>query len=250
VPLVLRGEPRPAIISFLLATIWSFIHLEVVSGYHLKQYQSSSFSHQPVQSDVKDRSTSTSGNSQSKFIDAIKFRSSKQSIYECRSPLLTRLLILLLLTSTVALFIVGSSRDVIRFTSYVTENSTSGCIRAYNIYSIGTMLISNMFTFDNAALASVYTLFTCYMFFGVAFHLLVHSIHLISYVFDAIPPTPHLRIICRIADIGWTFASVEVVLLSVFAVQVGRRRYIFTVWNLRYSRNCHSFVERSINLKS
>jgi Paraquat-inducible protein A len=232
VPLVLRGEPRPAIISFLTATIWSFIHLEVISGYHLKQYQSSSFSNQPVQSELNGRATSTAGNSRSKFIDAIKFHSSKQSTYECRSPILTRLLVLFLLTSTIAMFIVGSIYDVIRFTSYVTENATSGCIRAYNIYTIGTMLISNIFTFDNSAMAGVYSLFTCYMLFGVVFHLLVHCIHLISYVFDAIPPTPHLRLLCRIADIGWTFASVEVVLLSVFAVQVGPCTYLFAFWNL------------------
>jgi hypothetical protein len=59
----------------------------------------------------------------------------------------------------------------------------------------------------------------------MAAHLLVHGIHIALLLFHNIPQQ---ALICRLADICWTYASIEVVLLGIFAVHVR-----FLLFNLR-----------------
>jgi len=33
-PLIVRGEPGGAIIAFLIATLWEFVHIEVLTFFH------------------------------------------------------------------------------------------------------------------------------------------------------------------------------------------------------------------------
>ena len=254
VPLILKGEPRPAIIAFLFATIWSFIHLEVINEFHMHQLQqqwgtlSFDTARPPPQQCRIDTSidndnskeiistpTSTIVNpvgslqqlptTTTNVFDAIRIypwrNATTTPILKFRNAIVGRLILLVLYVSTVVMLLMGSIYDIIHFTSYISDadptTTEPGCIHAYNIYTLGTVMVSNFFLYDNSALPGVYILFISYVLFVVVAHLLVHGIHITILIFHNIPQQ---ALFCRIADICWTYASVEVLLLGIFAVQV------------------------------
>lgn len=250
VPLILKGEPRHAIIAFLFATIWSFIHLEVVNEYHMHQlhqhYETLTFSgtcqgpqcrvdaldDDDINKETEITPTATSNLAMTQqqptttnVYDALRIfpwrNASTSPQWKFRNATVGRLLLLVLYVSTVATLLVGSIYDVVHFTSYVTDadpttTNEPGCIQAYNVYTLGTMMVSNFFLYDNSALPGVYILFISYVLFVMVAHLLVHGIHISILLFHSIPKQ---SLICRLADITWTYASVEVLLLGIFAVQ-------------------------------
>ena len=234
VPLILKGEPRPAIIAFLFATVWSFIHLEVVNEYHIHQFHKH---YSPGTETMKDNNTNTNGHEITPAVAATVSPQPATTVYDALrlypggEPLSWkyRLVLLALYVSTVVLLLLGSIYDVVHFTSYLLNTDTAsdndpGCIQAYNIYELGTRLVSNFFRYENSALPGVYVLFISYVLFVVVSHLLVHSIHIAMLLFHNIPQQ---TFICRLADICWTYASIEVLLLGIFAVQVRFLHLIF-----------------------
>ena len=278
VPLILKGEPRPAIIAFLFATIWSFIHLEVVNEYHMHQLTQhcetlTSVTSQPplglvdalddndVNKDNEITPTSTTNVVESQkhattyIFDALRIYPWRNATttppLKFRNATVGRMLLLVLYLSTVALLLMGSIYDVVHFTSYITDadpttTNEPGCIQAYNIYTLGTMLVSDFFLFDNSAMAGVYILFISYVLFVMVAHLLVHIIHITILLFRNIPKQ---ALVCRLADICWTYASVEVLLLGIFAVQVPFLRRLCYSRSVSNIQSC-PFSYKSISLRS
>jgi Paraquat-inducible protein A len=244
IPLILKGEPRAAIISFLIATIFSFIHLEILNEYHIHQYHTYCHNHNnklqqqplpPSQEPTNDESMINPTNYENTIVytslyDALKIypiycsnrtTDMTKNVIRFRSPIIGRLLLCILFSISIALLIIGSIVDVVHFTSYTSDSDTNnsnnaGCIHAYNLYTLGTMLVSNFFLYDNSALPGVYTLFIAYLLFIIVCHVVVHMIHFITLWINL----PQQKIVCRVADFCWTFASIEVLLLGIFTVQV------------------------------
>jgi len=190
VPLVIKAEPRPAIIAFLVATVWEFIQIEWMVGLHDKQ---------TTEQDRKD-----------KVLRLVPkwYRTGVQT-----GSVAVRLSMVLLFATAVGLFLSGSLLESIRFTS-VLGGESAGCVREYNVYGIGMALLSDFFLLANTAKPGVWTLAISYILFIVIFPLYGHLIHGLCFLFNF-----RSRALSTIADQSWTFASVEILVLAIFTVE-------------------------------
>jgi hypothetical protein len=197
VPVIIKGEPRAAIIAFLVATLWEFVHIEWMTELHTKNLN---HAHDET-------------NDEKVVLSALRFRTEPgHAAAKCRSPVTLRLSMWLLLASAIGLFLAGSLVEVMRFTS-VLAGESEGCVRSYNLYKLGTVLVSDFFLQDNRD-AGVWTLYMTYIMLVAVLPLFVHAVHVV-FVLNG-----KVENLYRIAGICWTFASVEVLMLAVFVVQV------------------------------
>ena len=180
IPLIIKGEPRGAITAFLVATIWEFLHMEWMAYYHDK------YSLEKGEGEMEPRS----------------------------SPPLGRTGMCLLLATAIVLFITGSTVEVLRFTT-ILAGETNGCPKSYSLYTLGAALVSDFFLYENDATLGVWTLCIGFFLLVVIMPLVVHLVQFMVLAFTWKP-----IFLCKFADSCWTFASVEVLLLAIFIVQV------------------------------
>lgn len=206
VPLIIRAKPRGAIISFLVATIHEFIQIEWMTHCHQKK--------------LSDRET-TKANERGEdenMLGAMRFQSSWNSSQPpplaCKNPLFQRACLCLLLAATIGTLLAGSLLENIRFTATVGEEP-EGCVRSYNLFSLGTTLTSDFFLDNSEAVAGVWTLFISYVILASVLPIFVHLVHISVCLFNI-----DSKFLCQAADICATFASIEVVILGLFTVQV------------------------------
>lgn len=214
VPVIIKGEPRGAIIAFLLATLWRFAHIEWITALHTRiiilNHRNDGQEREPNEENA------------GTVVSAMRFQTtgSGTAVKSCRSPVMARLIMSLLLAVAVGLFLAGSSTEVVRFTSVLGGESV-GCVRSYNLYTLGAELVSDFSLEANSAKPGTWTLFIAYILLLAVAPLFVHAVHILVFVLNVKHKT-----LCRIADISWTFASVDVLLVSVFTVQV---RHVFWI---------------------
>jgi hypothetical protein len=198
IPLVIKGEPRGSIISFLVATIWVCFHIEWMAELHTKNIDVQNEGGEPKEQVV---------------LNALRFRTASNSVKSCRSPAVTQCTMSFILAMAVGLFLAGSLTEVIRFTS--TFDEPTGCVQSYNLYQLGTSLVSEFSLHGNSVKPQVWILYMAYLLLAIVLPLLVHTVHAMVFILDV-----KARKLCRIVDVGWTFASAEVLVLSLFVVQV------------------------------
>ena len=215
IPIVIKSEALPGILAFLIATLWEFVHIEWMTSCHDKVVQ---------QKEEEETKEELSQVNDEKIINAMRFRTSWRDVggdnnnngsaLVCSSILLVQAGVWLLLTISIGLFLAGSLMDVVSFTA-VIGGDTVACEKSYTLYSLGTALVSEFALQDNSAKPGSWTLFVSFVLFLIAAPLLVHLVHILVLVGNI-----KSKILCRVADVCWTFASVEVLVIAVFTVQV------------------------------
>jgi len=182
-PLIIKGESGGAILAFLFATLWEFVHLEAVTYYHGVR------------------------------TNDIKAAQSASLVSGLGASGQTALKIVALLLS-IGLLFAGALLELVQFRA-TAANDEIGCERSYNLFTLPNGITSDFFLHQNEARGGAWTLALGYFVLAVALPMLVHTIELITCLAGLKGKWVH-----SIADISWTFASVEVVLLSVFTIQV------------------------------
>jgi len=200
VPVVVKGEPRLAIISFLVATLWEFIHIEWMYFYH--------------ESCLK--KDSGKDNEEDETILTVWKREGSMIGYQS--------VMILLLACTVGLFLSGSMLDMISFTTIDTAISPEGCTRSLNLYTLPFEMISDLVMYQNSAKPGTWCLFMAYVLMVVLLPIAVHLVHTVLILFRL-----QSNILFEIADMSWTFASVEVLLLGVWTLQYKFEEFIAAV---------------------
>ena len=220
VPLVVKAEPRGAIIAFLFATIHEFVQIEWMTHCH------------QVHLPRKDSRQQRGGGGEADTVwKALCFENgfmSNNSPYGCSSSWLPRLGFMLLLMVSMGLLVTGSILESIRFTGTV-GGDTEGCEKTYNVYSLATALISDFSFHKNSAKAGIWILFISYWILVVGLPVLVHLIQLSVLLLNV-----KSKFLCQLAYISSTFASIEVLILGLFVVQVrysGFRSLYFFKWH-------------------
>ena len=204
VPVIARGEPRPAIIAFLIATLWEFVHIEWMTLYHNRMLHTSE--HEESPSSPKD----------STLVQAVRFNTSEGPPRKCSNPATLHGFLLLLLLCTLGLFAAGSTLELVRFTT-VKTGEEGGCPRSYNLYTVGLEAISEIVRHDNDAEWAVWTMYVAYAAFVIIIPWAVHGVHILGLACGV-----RSKGLFELADMAWTFASVEVFLIGLFVVEVCR----------------------------
>lgn len=187
-PVVIKGEPRGAIIAFLVATVWEFVHLEWMVSYH----------------------------------DKCNLKQGERGVMrteETCNPVVSRTTLYLLLATSFSLFAIGSNLRLLQFTT-ILAGETIGCTRSYTLCTLGGALVSDFFLYRNDAKPGVWTLCVGYILFALAAPLSTNLLQATVTILNLKSP-----FLCRVLDICWTFASVEVLLVGIFIVQVRLRKF-------------------------
>jgi hypothetical protein len=206
VPVVLRGEPRGAIVSFLVAALWNFAHLKWLLHQHTLLYQSEemqsiAFSPSPAQ-----------------VLRGMRFASTKiDQVWA--NPGYAKLALQVLLLASIALLAAGSTLELISFTSVLGGESV-GCPRRYTLYSLGTALVSDFALTDHAAPFAIWILCLAYFVFVGVVPWLVHVVHASFFLGRVSWPAD----VFEITNVAWIVASIEALLLSINAIQVRHRK--------------------------
>lgn len=207
VPVIIKGEPRFAIIAFLLATLWEFVHIEWMTHCHHKN-----LSHA--------EEAEKNGVQQGDVLDSLRFRTSccgsVHNSVACRGPGCLRAGMWLLLCLSIGLFLTGATFENIRFTSFLAGES-EGCVRSYSLYTLGMELVSDFSLQSNGAKPYVWILFLAYMILLAVLPLFVHMVQVLVCILSV-----NEKKLCQAADMCWTFASVDVFLVGLYLVQVSK----------------------------
>lgn len=138
-----------------------------------------------------------------------------KSYLECKSQLCLQVFVIMLLLTVVTTYIAGCILELVRFTTFVGDD-TVGCIKSYNLYTIATELVSDFFSYGNSAKFGAWILCISYILFIGVCPIFVHLVHIMVFAFQM----KCTKSICRAADMSWSFASVEIMLLALIIVQV------------------------------
>jgi uncharacterized membrane protein YecN with MAPEG domain len=228
VPVIIRGEPRGAIVAFLAATLWNFAHLEWLLHQHGKVWyqQQNDQGEMPVdqghgEETMPEPSQSLGNRTPAQVLQGLRFASPSPSVdLVWAHPGPARIALTVLLLASTALLVAGSVLELISFTS-VLGGETMGCPRRYTLYTLGTALVSDFSLTDNAAPFAIWILCLAYFVFVGVVPWLVHAVHVFFFVGRVAWPAA----VFEITNVAWTVASIEALLLSVIALQVS---FVFT----------------------
>jgi hypothetical protein len=210
VPVVARGEPRPAILAFLLATLWLVVHIEWMVWSHQRTMEKSS-------SAVATANVGApcSGN----LSGAIRFRDRDRATttyadQQFRHPILLRRLLAGLLLISFALFAAGSTLDLVRFQTTLAGDE-AGCVRSINLFTFPNIAVSDLVLDRNKSVYGIWTLVVSFLVFVLAIPWFVHVVHALAFWVGF-----KSRVLFRVADAGWTFSCVEVFLIALYVIEV------------------------------
>lgn len=231
-----RAEPRPSIIAFFLATLWEICQIEWVLHCHNKHVRYV----EPDQAKERDSAAMEEGaapetenehgsTSAGHLLDAMRFRSklsSNENTLSVSNVTGMRAWVGFLLVSTLALYLAGSTTELVQFTSF-GAGDTTGCKRSYNMVTFGNAMVSNLATSANSAVAGTWTLYVAYVILVLFLPISVHCMQLLLLALASFGDNKEKnRRVCRWAASLWGFSSVEVFLIGIFSVESNFERFV------------------------
>ena len=236
----IRAEPRPAIIAFLLATVWEFTQIEWTVHLHNRLLHYGDEEPTPANNGDDDKEkqtpeakegTSSSSSTNNNFLMAMRFRTklSSNKNEECVAPESLAgiwLWVLFLFVATLALYLSGATTELIQFTS-IGVGDTAGCEKSYNLVTFGNAMISTLALTDNDALPATWTLYIAYVILVLLLPITVHCLQIIilTMAYMNVEKTKYKRL-CRVASSLFGFSSVEVLLLGIFAIEYRFEKFV------------------------
>ncbi|KAL7536854.1 hypothetical protein ACHAWF_005583, partial [Thalassiosira exigua] len=176
-----RAEPRFGIIAFFLATVWEFLQIELIKEMH-------------------ERKVLVKG------ADSGPERLLFPTLW---APVL-------LLVTSLALYISGAVTEMVKFTS-ADFGSAGVCERSYNLVTLGNALISEQSMAGNSAKGQTWILYLCYVVFNLAWPILTHLLQ-IGFIVGWFR-SKEVEKLTEWALAIWCFACIEVLLIGVFGVE-------------------------------
>ena len=194
---VSRAEPRFAIIAFFLATLWEYVQIEIIKLMHERMIVSGS-RRENDNSDIQDDADI----------------SSKKSIIFSQLSIPASISF-----ASVCLYVYGALMELV----YIKSES-NGCIKSYNLVSLGNALVNDLSLTDNEASGMTWFLYIVYIILVLALPILAHLLQLF---FIAGGATSKL-LIKYISAIS-CFASVEVLLIGTLGIESKFEEFISSI---------------------
>ena len=243
VPVIIKGEPRFAIGAFFIATVWEFIHLEWMTLCHERTLRSQQDvgGGTPAAATIPPPPTPTERDEEEDVVqDPIPRQSTTQQQQPLTQSSTVRLgMVGIYLVCTIALLLTGSLLEIIRFTSILAptdgvveaSDELAGCVRSYTLYSFGTAMVSDM----SLHLSSSGTIALTWILFLFGYVMLLMVLPLLVHLIQITTNIKSQSMLSMVAEISWTFASVDVFLVALFVVQVRPRNAIWNNYMFHYT---------------
>ena len=191
--IITRAEPRFGIIAFFLATLWEFIQIELIKFMHERKVFG------------EEEENSRMGGERLFF---------------------ARLWIpVLMLLATILLYVVGAMSEFI----YIESSNGSGgiCLKSYNLVSVGNALVNELSLTGNISPGQTWFLYLVYVLLILTFPVLTHTMQIVFLVARFQSKT--LKKLIKWASAISCFASVEVLLIGVFAIESKFEEFIKSI---------------------
>jgi hypothetical protein len=266
VDVVTRAEPRPAIIAFLVATVWEFTQIEWTVHLHNR--------HIPFDDDKEDKKeeedndqekeegnvrhsnnhnhnngpTIQNGDDDKKdgdddkedtdqLLDAMRFRTKLSSNEECVKPsnlFAMTVWVFVLLVTSIALYVAGATTDLIRFRSSSAsglapsgEDETAPCEKSYNLVTFGNAMLSDLAMTNNSAKPGTWTLYISYVVLVLLLPIDVHILQIIILTCAVLGvDKKKYEKVCRVTSSLWGFSCIEVLLMGLFAIEYRFEKFV------------------------
>ena len=168
-------------IAFFVATVWEFLQIEWVKFMYERR---------------------------------VLGKDGEQFEHESKPPSSKLGISLVLLATSVALYIAGALSEVVYFQS---TDSASLCKRSYNLVALGNALVNDVAMTGNEAVGQSWILYLSYIVLDLAVPIMVHcaQIFFLARRFES----RRLGRLIEWTSAVWCFACVEVLLIGVFAVE-------------------------------
>lgn len=194
---VSRAEPRFAIIAFFLATAWEFVHIEIIKIMHERMI---------LVSDTRRRENDNN--------DIQNEEGGKKSI------IFSHLWIPASISfASVCLYVYGALMELV----YIKSES-NGCIKSYNLVSLGNALVNDLSLTDNEAAGMTWFLYIVYVTLVLALPILAHLLQLF-YIAGGATSKTLIKYISAIS----CFASVEVLLIGTLGIESKFEEFISSI---------------------
>ena len=195
---VSRAEPRFAIIAFFLATAWEFVQIEIIKIMHERMVLVSDRRRENDNNDIQDDAD----------------RSSKKSV------IFSHLWIPAFISfASVCLYVYGALMELV----YIKSES-NGCIKSYNLVSLGNALVNDLSLTDNEAAGMTWFLYIVYVTLVLALPILAHLLQLF-YIAGGAKSKTLIKYISAIS----CFASVEVLLIGTLGIESKFEEFISSI---------------------
>lgn len=221
-----RAEPRPAILAFFFATVWEFVQIEWVVRCHNRYLKDLETKDGDAQ--VEEESTS-SGH----LLDAMRFRTqlfsndSKTALAPKENTRGLRIWVFVLLIATIGVYLAGATMEIARFTSF-GAGDTIGCKRAYNLATFGNAIVSDLSLDPSSAAPATWTLYIAYVVLVLVLPIAVHCLQILILFLASMGKQydETNRVLCHWTSSLWGFASVEVLLIGIYAVEAEFEKFV------------------------
>lgn len=186
---VTRAEPRLGLIAFFWATVWQYVQIEIVRMMHYRVFLKTT----TIAAANEEEGDEKGG-------DRLLFANLWIPV--------------VVLAVSVCLLVVGAVTEFVYFTSV---DSSGACTRSYNLLSLVLALLSEISTMSNSVPAQTWTLFVNYVVLILLFPIITHLLQ-VAFIVGQFNLKKSKILGERIAVI-WFFASIEPLLIGVFAVE-------------------------------
>ena len=205
---IVRAEARFSIIAFFLATLWEFIHIEIVKLMYERKILG------------MDHSKGGRGDN-GDVEEAREAAADKKSDELFDEPLpVKRLWIpIVLVVLSIGLYLAGAILDLVTFKS---ADTASVCIRNYNLVTLGNALVDYEGLAANMTPGQSWFLYLCWVFLLLVLPIATHIMQLLVLINRTIakgflgPKEKHVR--TWTSNI-WCFATIEVLMIAVFSIE-------------------------------
>jgi hypothetical protein len=118
------------------------------------------------------------------------------------------------LAASVCLLVVGAVTEIVYFTSV---DSSGACTRSYNLLSLVLALLSEISTMSNSVPAQTWALFVNYVVLILLFPIITHFLQ-VAFIVGRFR-SKKSKVLSEGTFVIWFFASIEPLLIGVFAVE-------------------------------
>jgi len=194
---VSRAEPRFAIIAFFLATAWEYVQIEVIKIMHERMVL---VSDRRRENDNYDIQQTEEGSKKSVIFSHLSIPAS-------------------ISFASVCLYVYGALMELV----YIKSES-NGCIKSYNLVSLGNALVNDLSLTDNEASGMTWFLYIVYITLILALPILAHLLQLF-YIAGGAASKTLIKYISAIS----CFASVEVLLIGTLGIESKFEEFISSI---------------------
>ena len=202
---IVRAEARFSIIAFFLATLWEFLQIECIKIMYERRVLDMDHS----AADTRDVEEAREGNADKQA----------NELFDEPLPFKRILIPIVLVILSIGLYISGSVLDLVTFKS---ADTASVCIKNYNLITLGNALISYEGLAANMRPGQSWFLYLCWVFLLLILPIATHFLQLLVLINRTVAKGflgPKEKIVRTWTSNIWCFATIEVLMISVFSIE-------------------------------